>query len=168
MRFSILPTAATAAAMLASLLFTSVSSAAAIPLPPGPYCPPRYVLPSQQRALFDDFVQIFYNEANSTEALLKYASVDLIQHNPDVGQGLAAQIAAVPPIFAVYSSNIQFTSFDESKGYGLIFNKFAGKPGTGLPITGVADVWRWSGTCIVEHWDVIEPLSPNATNPMPF
>jgi hypothetical protein len=27
-------------------------------------------------------------------------------------------------------------------------------------------MWRWNGTCIQEHWDAIETLPANATNPI--
>lgn len=30
------------------------------------------------------------------------------------------------------------------------------------------DLWRFEGTFMVEHWDVIEPLPVNATYPIVF
>ncbi|UQC88297.1 uncharacterized protein CLUP02_13820 [Colletotrichum lupini] len=36
----------------------------------------------------------------------------------------------------------------------------------GLPLTAVVDIFRFQGSCIVEHWDVATAMPPNATNPL--
>jgi len=53
--------------------------------------------------------------------------------------------------------------------FAMTFTRWTGKPGTGLPVTGVADVYRIdSRGLLAEHWDAIEALPENTTNPDPF
>ena len=134
------------------------------------YCnPSRPASGNELRGIFYDYVEEFYFQRDFAGATNKYVALNLIQHNPQIANGSAAQIAAVTSILANYDGpNFELALVDEERGYGIVFNQFIGKPGTGLPLSAVVDIWRFEGTCIVEHWDAIEALPPNSTNPVPF
>jgi predicted SnoaL-like aldol condensation-catalyzing enzyme len=45
----------------------------------------------------------------------------------------------------------------------MIHYKFAAP---NSPLLAFMDLWRFNGTCMEEHWDVIEALPADATNPI--
>jgi predicted SnoaL-like aldol condensation-catalyzing enzyme len=147
------------------------SNGAPNPLQP-PYCPPQPATPHEQTILFNQFVKEFYVQQNIqqnvADALSTYVAKNLIQHNPNLPNGSAAELEIVVPIFANYTPQVQHVMV--TGGYGMIFNRFTPRAGTvGLPaFTAVMDLYRFEGSCLVEHWDVIEALPPNSTNPDPF
>jgi len=134
------------------------------------YCDPGHPVTGRQiRSIFDAFVEQFYFQRDFQGAVDTYVSPNLIQHNPQLANGSQAQVDAVTAILANYNGpDFQLALVDEERGYGVVYSRFQGKQGTGLPFTGVADVYRFEGSCMVEHWDVIEALPPNSTNPVPF
>ncbi|KAN0078640.1 hypothetical protein V8E54_005153 [Elaphomyces granulatus] len=83
--------------------------------------------------------------------------------------GRDAEVAAVNNIVSKYDGpNFELVLVDEQCGYGIVFNRFIGKPETGLPLTVVVEIYRFNGSCMVGHWDAIEALPANSTNPDPF
>ena len=137
---------------------------------PKSFCSPNYPATGWEiRDIFNQYVDEWVYQRNFSAAAAKYLSPNLIQHNPQIANGSEAMVAAVGPILANYDGpNFSLVVVDEEKGLAVTLNRYVGKPGTGLPIAGVADFYRFDGTCIVEHWDVIESLPPNSTNPDPF
>ena len=133
------------------------------------YCNPgRPATGRELRGIFYDFVEEFYFQRDFAGAAEKYVAPNMIQHNPQVANGSAALVASVAPLSNFDGPTFQLALVDEERGYGIVFNRFVAKPGTGLSLTAVADFWRFEGTCMVEHWDVIEALPSNSTNPVPF
>ena len=139
------------------------------------------------REIFADYVHIFYSQQNYSLAMNKYLAPDLIQHNPTLTNGRDAEIAAVLSITAGYVPHVQVVMVDkhgigpaasnsngttiapDTAGFAMTFTRWTGKPGTGLPVTGVTDVYRIdSRGLLAEHWDAIEALPKNATNSDPF
>jgi predicted SnoaL-like aldol condensation-catalyzing enzyme len=121
------------------------------------------------REIFNDFVKQFYIQRDFAGAADKYIASNLIQHNPQIANGRDAEVAAVNNILPKYDGpTFELVLVDEQRGYGIVFNRFIGKPGTGLPLTVVVDIYRFDGCCMVEHWDAIEALPANSTNPDPF
>ncbi|GME66204.1 hypothetical protein GTA08_BOTSDO11583 [Neofusicoccum parvum] len=163
-----LPTlAATALALL-------VPSATANPWPPtysnalapaggAPYCPPRAASTAEQRAIFGEFVQKFLVEKNATRALLDHAAEDYIQHNPFF---LSGRQVAIDALSGFPSSAVNYTiinrGFDADRGWVHYRLDTAGAPEP----SAVVDIFRLEGTCIREHWDVIQQRPANATNPI--
>lgn len=131
--------------------------------------PSRPVTGPEIRSIFNEFVDQFYFKRDFAGAVAEYVAPNLIQHNPNIANGSQAELAAVTQTLANYDGpNFELAIVDEERGYGVVFNRFIGKPGTGLPFAGVTDIYRFEGSCMVEHWDVIESLPPNSTNPVPF
>jgi predicted SnoaL-like aldol condensation-catalyzing enzyme len=137
---------------------------------PANFCSPNHSASGWEiRDIFNQYVDEWVHQRNFSAAAEKYLSPDLIQHNPQIANGSAAMVAAVIPILANYDGpDFSLVVVDEKKGLAVTLNRYVGKPGTGLPFAGVADFYRFDGTCIVEHWDVIESLPANSTNPDPF
>ncbi len=94
-----------------------------------------------------------------------FIDVDYIQHSPGlppVGRNASlAAILSAGDSFAGVNITILKVMFDSP--YGMVHYKFQ-VPGT-QPLAFV-DMWRFDGSCIVEHWDVVETLSANDTNPI--
>lgn len=134
------------------------------------FCHPGSSIPDCRiRDIFNGYVEEWVFQRNFSGAAAKYLSPNIIQHNPQIANGSAAMVAAVGPILANYDGpTYTLVVVDEEKNLAVTLNRYVGKAGTGLPIAGVADFYRFEGTCIVEHWDVIESLPPNSTNPDPF
>lgn len=53
-------------------------------------------------------------------------------------------------------------SFSDSTGWVLAKQETPGKAG----YTAVVDVFRMDGSCVVEHWDVLQPKPATASNPL--
>ncbi|KAH8896069.1 hypothetical protein GQ53DRAFT_640291 [Thozetella sp. PMI_491] len=96
-----------------------------------------------------------------TTSLEDFVSRDYIQHNPYILSGRNATIAALGSYFD--GANFTFLQILFDSPYGAVHYKvqFPDSP----PIA-YFDMWRFNGTCIEEHWDVIQPLPTNATNPL--
>lgn len=151
---------ATAAAMNAAGSAATWIPHTELPLPHG-LCPPKFATPGMQKAIFNDFVGEFYIEGNITKALTEFVSEDYIQHNPSVLSGRDAAIKVLPGLFENTTVEVAHVLFQDS--IGAVHYKVT-QPGS--PLTAYADFYRLNGTCIVEHWDVIQSLPANATNPL--
>jgi predicted SnoaL-like aldol condensation-catalyzing enzyme len=165
------------------ILSIMASAAAALTtLPPGvsasPFRQPQsFCAPNENilanhhgiREIFNGYVEEWVTQRNWSAAAAKYLSPNMIQHNPQIANGSAAMVAAVRPILSNYDGpDFSLVIVDEEKKLAVTYNRYIGKKGTGLPLTAVADVYRFEGTCIVEHWDDLEALPVNSTNPNPF
>ena len=156
----------------AALFFSSPAVAAPSYSPSaaeGCGCPSPHTTDKSIREIFTAFVEEFYFQRDFAGAGNKYMAPNLIQHNPQIANGRDAEVAAVTSLLPKYDGpNFEILLVDEERGYGVVFNRFAGKPGTGIPLTVAVDIYRFDGSCMVEHWDAIEALPANSTNPDPF
>ena len=128
-------------------------------------CPSRPVSEAEQRTIFNEFVQTFLVAKDANTALNEFFSEDYINHNPFVAQGRQAAIDFLVPFIA---SGVNFTIINSaaSGDRGIVHYRLD-QPGQSAP-SAVADVYRFDagGSCIREHWDVIEMRPANATNPI--
>ena len=83
-----------------------------------------------------------------------FVSENLTQHNPDIANGRDAQTAAVIPIYNSSDFQLQNVLFDGD--YGMIFNRLTDKGSNGSDYADVVDIYRFDGSCMVEHWDIIQ------------
>ena len=94
-----------------------------------------------------------------------YLFSEYIQHNPNAAQGREAAIQILSAGFA----NPEVTSTNATvfggQGFGAIHFKLTISPTTSF---AVVDYFRFQGTCIVEHWDVLQQIFGNETNPIAF
>ncbi|KAH6972877.1 hypothetical protein BKA56DRAFT_620247 [Ilyonectria sp. MPI-CAGE-AT-0026] len=124
-------------------------------------CSRHPVSPWIQEKKFDAFVHKFYVLKEPKAAILENMAVDYIQHNPDALSGRQNAIDYVGPTFEIANFTVARTSFSNSTGWAHTKMEIPG-----APFIAVVDIFRFEGTCIVEHWDVFLQLPANATNPL--
>ena len=125
------------------------------------YCPGYPASEIQQRQIFLDFVNEFYVQKNVIGAFDTYVALNLTEHSPFSQQGRVANEEFLAQIIPFAAASVLRTSFDNNIGLAHIRINVTG----GEPIA-LADIYRMSGTCIVEHWDVTQARPANATNPI--
>ncbi|KAK7459922.1 hypothetical protein Landi51_00171 [Colletotrichum acutatum] len=114
-----------------------------------------------QQQIFETFIQRFFVQKDVKGAILDNMSVNYTQHNPNALSGRQNAIDYVGPIFDAANFTILRHSFSNNTGWVHTKMEIPG-----LPLTVVVDIFRFQGSCIVEHWDVATTMSPNATNPL--
>ena len=139
----------------------SASSTPTTGLAPPVNCSTLPTSPLLQSCTFDAFLQQFYVEKDTTAAILEHMSEGYIQHNPYALSGRQNAIDYVGPIFKVANFTIVHQGFINNLGW--VHTKMT-LPGG--PFSALVDIYRFEGTCIVEHWDVLTQLPANATNPL--
>ncbi|KAE8441026.1 hypothetical protein EG329_006090 [Mollisiaceae sp. DMI_Dod_QoI] len=132
----------------------SLSSAAS-------YCPSQAANHTAQRQIFYEFVTKFYLNKDATSAFTDHVDVDYIQHNPFAKSGRDNAITSLSPLLPTLNFTILRTNFNNSTGW-----VHYRKDQTGTLPTAVVDILRMNGSCIVEHWDVVQERPANATNPL--
>ncbi|KAK7036372.1 Snoal-like polyketide cyclase family protein [Favolaschia claudopus] len=151
------------AALLASV--ASVSSQATDQPQPNP-CVVHWASPHQQEKIFEDLVENLYRTRNFTRAYTHFA-VDYIQHNPSAMDGFNASFSAVVGLIGDPSVKVQVLRTAFSAPYGWVHSRIDGFDGAERP-SAVADILRFNGTCVQEHWDVIQEMPTESVNPHPL
>jgi predicted SnoaL-like aldol condensation-catalyzing enzyme len=121
---------------------------------------------ADNRAAFDQFVDLFYTQKRVADAFAHLVSDDYRQHNPTIGDGPAAAIEALTPKF----DGSPDARFDVQRilidGDLAMVHVKASRPGA--PDAAVADIYRFENGRIVEHWDVLQPVPANAVHDHPM
>ncbi|KAE8448684.1 hypothetical protein EG329_008899 [Mollisiaceae sp. DMI_Dod_QoI] len=125
------------------------------------YCPPKPACEEEQAAIWNEFVDVLYIQKNVSAAFLTYVDVNYIQHNPFALSGRQNAISALTVIWPTVNFTIMHNGFSKNIGYLHYRQDTAGQ----YP-EAITDLLRFNGTCIMEHWDVIQSWSPNYTNPL--
>ncbi|RSL40698.1 hypothetical protein CEP53_013214 [Fusarium sp. AF-6] len=128
-----------------------------------PYCPPRPVTTAQKRAIFDEFVDKLYVERNGTRALLDHTPEDYIQHNPFV---LSGRDNGIEGLSFVSPDTVNFTIARRGVDGTLAFIHTRLDRVNETQPTAAIDLFRFEGSCLVEHWDVLQEVPENAVNPL--
>lgn len=145
--------------ILSALPFVTATSHPA----PSSNCVPHPVSAHERREIFDSYVNTFFIEKNLTKVFQLNVESTYIQHNAFVANGPAATLAFLGPIWQSENLTILHTALDGD--FEWIHYKDVGIPGTTRP-SAVADILRFDRSCVVEHWDVMQELPANATNPL--
>ncbi|SLM35821.1 hypothetical protein LPUS_05194 [Lasallia pustulata] len=124
------------------------------------YCPPRPATERQQRAIFNDFVSILYGDKNPIKAFDTYVALNLTEHDPFDAQGRDANAAKLAAIVPYAQFTVLRQNFDNNLGFIHVRIEDNPEP------DALADIYRMDGTCIVEHWDIVQARPANATNPI--
>jgi predicted SnoaL-like aldol condensation-catalyzing enzyme len=123
-------------------------------------------MPNDNRAAFEEFCRLFYTEKRVADAFALLVSGDYRQHNPNVPDGPAAAIEMLTPKFDGSPDarfEIQRTIVD---GDLAMVHVRASRPGA--PDAAVADIYRFDGGFIVEHWDVLQPVPATSVHDHPM
>ncbi|KAF6826986.1 snoal-like polyketide cyclase family protein [Colletotrichum plurivorum] len=158
--FSSLILGLSALATAASVADCKPTAAAALP-----NCPPRPATPAEQRAILDDFIQAFYVKVDIEGAMTAHMAEDYIQHNPNVLSGRENSINTLKQFIIPGQANMTVlrTALDNNIAFVHVRDDSAG---ASAEPQAIVDVFRLDGTCIMEHWDVIQQRPANATNPL--
>ncbi|KAJ7055475.1 hypothetical protein C8F01DRAFT_1319218 [Mycena amicta] len=119
---------------------------------------------AEQKQIFNTFVDELYVKRNVPRAFTHIAA-DYIQHNPFILDGIPPSLDFLYPLFSNTSVTLQIIHRAFEAPYGWMHYRVDGfleEP------TAIVDVFRFNGTCVQEHWDVIEERPANATNPHPL
>lgn len=125
------------------------------------YCPPQPACEADQIVLWNEFVDELWIKKNVSLAFNTYVDVNYIQHNPYANSGRQPAIDYLTPLWPLDNFTIIHNGFYNNTGYLHYRVDTAGQ----YP-QAITDILRYNGTCIMEHWDVIESWSPNFTNPL--
>lgn len=123
-------------------------------------CPSRETNELCQRQIFSGFLQTLYVEKNATKAFNTYVDIDLIEHDAFDEQGRDANAAKLSNIIPYANFTVLRSNFNND--IGVIHLRVEETPEP----AALADIYRMDGTCIVEHWDVLQYRPSNATNPI--
>ncbi|RHZ49184.1 nuclear transport factor 2 family protein [Aspergillus thermomutatus] len=127
---------------------------------PDSYCPSRDANVEYQREIFARFVQTLYGERNVSEAFSTYVDPDLIEHDP-FDQSRDDVVARLSQIIPDSTFTVVHSSFESDTG--LVHLRLGDEDAEPVAL---ADIYRMDGTCIVEHWDVLQTRPENSTNPI--
>jgi predicted SnoaL-like aldol condensation-catalyzing enzyme len=129
--------------------------------PTGDYCPPRAASSIEQQSIFNAFVRTFYIENNSSAAMTNYVATDYIQHNPSLLSGRQNAMDFLASYTTNFTFTVQHIGFESNLGWVHVKVESPDQP-----VTAIFDLYRFNGSCIAEHWDVIQAMPANATNPL--
>ena len=115
-----------------------------------------------QRAIFEKFVDTFYRKKSVVEAFTNHVAVDYIQHNPNFVSGRQVAMDGLSKYIPSINITVVKTSLSENVGWVLAKQTTA----AGKSYTAVVDIYRMQGSCVVEHWDVIQAQPVGAKNPL--
>lgn len=124
------------------------------------YCPSVPAYPNEQNAIFNAFIRILLTDRNPAEAYRRFVDVNLIEHNPFGPQGRDANAAFLTQVLA--HANFTVLRMNFGNNLGIVHLRIEGKPQP----SALVDIYRFNGSCIVEHWDVTQVRPANATNPL--
>lgn len=118
------------------------------------------------RAAFEEFVDLFYTQKRVREAFDFLVAEQYTQHNPNIPDGPEAAITALTPKF----DGSPDARFDVQRilvdGDLAMVHVRASHPGR--PDAAVADIYRFDGGRIVEHWDVLQPVPADPVHDHPM
>lgn len=121
----------------------------------------------RNRAVVEDFFDLFYTRHRVREAFEKHVVPDYIQHNPIAPDGRAPAIAALEPYFASQPNlkhDIKRIVVDGD--LGVVHVHVTNGPNDRG--SAIVDIVRLKDGKIVEHWDVIQPVPEKSANPHPM
>ncbi|KAJ7250992.1 hypothetical protein C8J57DRAFT_1078349 [Mycena rebaudengoi] len=132
--------------------------------PPPVPCVVHPATPAKQKQIFDTFVDEFYIKRDIPRAFTHIAA-DYIQHNPLELDGPTSSFEFLNPIFSNPAVTVQILHRVFEAPNGWLHYRVDGlldQP------TGISDLFRFNGTCVQEHWDLIQERPVNSTNPHPL
>ncbi|KAJ7037271.1 hypothetical protein C8F04DRAFT_999346 [Mycena alexandri] len=115
----------------------------------------------EQKLIFTTFVEEFYVTRDIPRAF-SHIAADYIQHNPVELDGVTSSFDFLDPIFSNTSVTVQILHRVFEAPYGWLHYRVDGlldEP------TAILDLFRFNGTRVQEHWDVIQERPVNAPNP---
>lgn len=119
---------------------------------------------AETRAIASGFLRTFFVEHDLDRAFQDFVSPDLIQHNPEIGDGRQGDAAFFARRQALHPDqyppvdrwvNVVDRVMVDGDLFAMQHHVFVRPDDPGRVFV---DVWRVAGGRIVEHWDVIQPV----------
>ena len=108
----------------------------------------------------EEILRNFYDEVfnhHNAEAAVNYMRADYIQHNPGVGQGCNAFIAAFKEKFQkVPLFHLEIKRIIVQDDMAAVHLRASGLPDGSESV--VCDIYRFEDGLLAEHWDVLMPI----------
>ena len=123
-----------------------------------------YELTQANKALVTKAYQELFGNADLT-ALDRYWADEYIQHNPSMTDGRDA-VKTFLESLGILTWPTQQVKFERVIAEGDLVMVQTAQPASGTsPGTVIADIFRVENGKIAEHWDVIQQIPADATNP---
>ena len=118
------------------------------------------------REAFERFVEIFYTQKRVREAFEFLVADDYRQHNPTINDGPEEAIRMLTPKFdGSPDSRFEVQRILVDGDLAMVHVRASGP---GRPDAAVADIYRFEGGRIVEHWDVLQPVPERPVHDHPM
>ena len=114
--------------------------------------------------LFDEYIPGYVSTSVVRGLRTNPSNRQYINHNPLAQSGRQAAIDILVPFFQTPGFAIEPHQVFGGQGYGTLHYKLSF---SGINLA-IMDLFRFQGTCIVEHWDVSQTITGNETNPIAF
>ena len=93
------------------------------------------------------------------------------QHSAGIAEpGRQPTIDFLVPLFSGQGVSVSHLRTFASKGVGILHYKFDTRGGleAGGSSLAIVDLFKFEGTCIVEHWDALQQITGDEVNPNAF
>ncbi|KAI5240552.1 hypothetical protein E4T43_05976 [Aureobasidium subglaciale] len=123
------------------------------------------------KAAMQTFAHDFYTAKDVPGAFNTFVAENYIQHNAGILSGREAAINALGPLFgsSVNTFDVKHLTIGQDTDNNtmvIIHLEASNTSGDQMRRTDAADTYRVVGTCIVEHWDVLQAEESNPINPL--
>ncbi|CAF9914281.1 MAG: hypothetical protein GOMPHAMPRED_008120 [Gomphillus americanus] len=127
-----------------------------------------WATPREQLYAVTNYYDMLFG-GNPAKAFAQWTAKDFINHAPDVtGDGRAAAEKAVDALLSTSKEEIK-NVFVGKNSSGVDFAHIYFKGINSHGVGAIMEFWRFSGNCLVEHWNIAEQVSGvNTSNPKAF
>jgi len=116
-----------------------------------------------QKSAAIEFLDIAFNQGEPEEAVSKYVGASYVQHNPQVPDGADALIEFVRN-FRKQFPEMRLETMRAVSEDGMVVTHSHLTLTPGEPGLAIADLFRFEGDKVVEHWDVIQNIPEKSAN----
>jgi predicted SnoaL-like aldol condensation-catalyzing enzyme len=125
------------------------------------YCPSKPATDAEQLKIWNEFADTLYGKKNVEAAFSDFVDPKLIEHSPNSTslQGTIGFLSFLFPQVKITMLNQGFSNHT-----GFLHMKAEGQM-LGVP-NALVDIYRMEGTCMVEHWDIMQATPKDMKNPI--